>query len=347
MARVVRIPSRALPAALSLGVLLLPMLLLLLDGAAEQTTRSASGAGEDSNDEAKRSDEHRPPPNERAQVDIREEIREIDKALSHLEELLQSATKEDATNTLKNIRDELERMANHLAPPISVRGIPVGTPTGTPGGTAGDQVLIDIRDALKSIATVLSEPPELTIKADDMHIKQHLESVSEDVLKSIGQVLESLDVTVSVQGEETGRGCRIEQLTPLVEFPEAEHIPMDANCQNVAAEFLDQVGDRGLSHLVLVGRADRVPFADPRYGGNRGLAQARARWVHECLRRELPNRAAGPEHLREVFDVLENRTMLLSAGPLHVPACWAGKDCDPEVRQRDRSVDLFACLEDT
>ena len=135
-------------------------------------------------------------------------------------------------------------------------------------------------------------------------------------------------------------GCRVEQLTSMDFFPNKKH-EHPKQCEGVAEQFEKDLNKRRLSHLVLVGRADRMPFDDVRYGGNRGLAQARAKWMHGCLRDRFDNRAGN------LAEVLEKRTMLLSAGPLHAPACseeGADPDCDEEERGSDRGVDVFACL---
>ncbi len=171
--------------------------------------------------------------------------------------------------------------------------------------------------------------------------------MNEDVLTSIREILEPMAITVNVRGDGPGLGCRLVELAPVMAFPIAGHElkTETETCEKVAANFWEQLDGRRLSHLVLVGRADRMPFGDARYGGNRGLAQARASWVHECLRRNPPGTEA-KHPAGHILDVLENRTMLLSAGPLHVPACRADADCDPDGRARDRGVDLFACLDE-
>ncbi len=94
-------------------------------------------------------------------------------------------------------------------------------------------------------------------------------------------------------------------------------------------------GEKGqLKALVLLGRADRRPFSDAEYGGNRGLAEARARTVWEKFRKY--------PHLPEVLD---RRTMLIGTGPLNVPRPEkiTGPN-DDQMRRADRGVDVFACL---
>ncbi len=89
-----------------------------------------------------------------------------------------------------------------------------------------------------------------------------------------------------------------------------------------------------LSQLLLIGRADRIPFDSPRYGGNSGLAQARAAWLHEKLR-----------HIDSSVDqdVFDKRTILLASGPLNVPCDDTECKHDQSQRREDRSVEVFAC----
>ena len=188
-------------------------------------------------------------------------------------------------------------------------------------------------------------------------------------MEAFGDALASSSVTVNVWGSGTADAnpCRLRKLATIRGFPVANHVPTalackgtgsenaavsgldnkDCPCRRVAASVLNQLSGRPLSHLIFVGRADRMPFADVSYGGNRGLAQARAKWVHSCLRDELLGRAADSAEGERIVEALENRTLLLSAGPLEVPApCTAGEDCDTVARCKDRSVDVFACLEE-
>ena len=77
-----------------------------------------------------------------------------------------------------------------------------------------------------------------------------------------------------------------------------------------------------------------MPFASPEYGGNSGLAQARAAWLHEKLRQA---------DFAIDQDVLDKRTILLASGPQNVPQC-VGTSCDDgSQRREDRSVEVFAC----
>lgn len=117
-----------------------------------------------------------------------------------------------------------------------------------------------------------------------------------------------------------------------------------------AKQYLSKRIDRNLflskanvfQQLMLVGRVDITPLNEKtrrRYGSNNGLAQARAKWVLDELveKWELNN--------TEKAAALRERTILLSAGPLHV----GGKDSEKEQevsekdRAKDRSVEVWAC----
>ena len=91
----------------------------------------------------------------------------------------------------------------------------------------------------------------------------------------------------------------------------------------------------GFQQLMLVGRVDITPLNDEtrrRYGSNNGLAQARAKWVWDELVKEW--RLADSEKK----EALRERTILLSAGPLHV-----GENVEETDRAKDRSVEVWAC----
>lgn len=95
-----------------------------------------------------------------------------------------------------------------------------------------------------------------------------------------------------------------------------------------------------LQQLMLIGRVDITPLNDEtrrRYGSNNGLAQARAKRVWDGLVEKW--KLDEPEKLDEPKKkALLERTILLSAGPLHV-----GKDVEDTDRAKDRSVEVWAC----
>lgn len=265
-------------------------------------------------------------------VRIDAETRRIKERLTRLIESLQSSA--GADGALIGIRDELGLIAERLSPPIRVQGRGLGKTEG--------------------------------VTLDGVLVRNRLESLSEDVVASLREALASVSVTVNVQDDGSGaNACHLLQLAPVRGFPIEEHEPrapgyegiglehpaaveaQDSQriCEYVATTFWEQLKGHPLSHLVLIGRADRMPFENARYGGNRGLAQARANWVHQCLRRELPKLTNDTATVGRIVDVLDNPTMLLSAGPLHVPACHSDENCDAKARSLDRGVDVFACLE--
>lgn len=92
--------------------------------------------------------------------------------------------------------------------------------------------------------------------------------------------------------------------------------------------------------LMLVGRADITPLSENQrkyYGSNNGLAQSRAKWVRDQLVEKLKWKLGEPEK-----KALRERTILLSAGPLHV---GQGGEDPTEIKNRakDRSVEVWAC----
>ena len=242
------------------------------------------------------------------------------------------------------------------APPVVVV---VGEGSGDPPSgcdlSGVTTALRDIRDEVNGVADHLRRGIKVEARCECGPDDGVLERIEERLGVLIGQLSPPIEVTVTNSGGGVdGVGhCQLAEFAPVRGFPVGGHEPKTAGgplgCGAVATGFLQELGGRRLGHLVLVGRADRMPLVGAegaRYGGNRGLAQARAAWVRDCLRQELPLRmdAGRSAHL---VDVLENRTILLGGGPLHVPACCEGPKCDPESRHRDRSVDLFACLNDS
>ena len=82
--------------------------------------------------------------------------------------------------------------------------------------------------------------------------------------------------------------------------------------------------------LLLIGRVDITQLTDEKrkpYGSNSGLAQARAKWILEKLKKRFPEHQSTLE-----------RTILLSAGPLHT-----GEEATEINRAKDRSVEVWAC----
>ena len=148
-----------------------------------------------------------------------------------------------------------------------------------------------------------------------------------------------------VDGAGLGRGCRLEYIDRVKGFPVGKHdwdgetVPESTGIARLHATLEDHAAARRLNSLILIGRADRVPLGNElreRYGSNAGLAQARATWLSQELRNTVGESSA------------TRRPILLSAGPLHVPprTCNnADDDCDAKHRERDRSVEVFACLE--
>ena len=152
----------------------------------------------------------------------------------------------------------------------------------------------------------------------------------------------------NVEGAEIvvrGDACEMQWVGRVCGFEvrESDDTAADESLNKSLEEAKHQLGSwgehDGLKWLMLLGRADRTAFADQTFGGDRGLAQARARWLLE----ELRNAFRDVPHIAEVLD---RRTMLIGTGPLNVPAncSWDDPDCDDRQRRGDRSVDLFACV---
>ena len=240
---------------------------------------------------------------------------------------------------LADIRSEIERIGQLLS--RLVKTLEVVSAAGR------TEALIVIRERIAALIERLAAPVGGGGGGGELVVRHHIESVSKDVMADLRAALASIEIDLEVGGGGSG-GCQLADLGPVGGFEVGEHWLRDeaAACGEVRLNVERQLDERVPSHLILVGRADRTPFRSPRYGGNRGLAQARAKWVHRCLLGELPHsagRAARP--LPRIDPVLKHRTVLLSAGPLNVPACPEDGDCrDAEARADDRSVDVFACL---
>lgn len=91
--------------------------------------------------------------------------------------------------------------------------------------------------------------------------------------------------------------------------------------------------------LMLIGRVDITPLNKNQgkyYGSNNGLAQSRAKWVLDKLVKKL-----GLTDSKKAA-ALRERTILLSAGPLHV---GQGEEDPTEIKNRakDRSVEVWVC----
>ena len=98
-----------------------------------------------------------------------------------------------------------------------------------------------------------------------------------------------------------------------------------------------------LQQLMLIGRVDVTPLNEERrgrYGSNNGLAQARAKWVRDELVEKLKTKWKLDDP--EKKEALRERTILLSAGPLHV-GTNDKKSVPEEERKLDRSVEVWVC----
>ena len=203
------------------------------------------------------------------------------------------------------------------------------------GSEATARALQEIAGAAKELASALAPPLKVEIDGAEGCTPETCAPpifVAGDLHWSTGERTEW-----TAQGE----ACEMEWAGRVCGFGERQADETEAADQLATsmARVKERMGDWAaagrLKGLVLLGRADRTGFAGPEYGGNRGLAQARARWVMEQL-----------GSIDGIEDVLSRRTILTSSGPLNVPVHCPehNADCDSQARSRDRSVDLFACL---
>lgn len=228
--------------------------------------------------------------------------------------------------------------------------------------TGGDQ---DLVEAVNGLARAIT-PLKVELSVDGINVKPFLAiskavaSIAEGLKSPVDVRVSGLDgcasgdcqTSVFVAGdlnwpneptETQAEACQLAWVGRVCGFGVAEVDEHDADdllessFGSVKTRIKAWGDEGGLKWLALVGRADRMAFIDQGYGGNRGLAQARARWVHG----ELGKLEGAPV----VADVLKARTLVISAGPLNVPCVADGANCDDtDVRLRDRSVDVYACV---
>ena len=130
--------------------------------------------------------------------------------------------------------------------------------------------------------------------------------------------------------EEDDKGCKKEN---------GKETPSELVILDQLTRYRHSLFEAGtLQQLMLIGRVDITQLDEDQrkyYGSNNGLAQARAKWVLDELveKWELNN--------TEKAAALRERTILLSAGPLHVGQ--GEEDPTDTNRAKDRSVEVWAC----
>ena len=129
--------------------------------------------------------------------------------------------------------------------------------------------------------------------------------------------------------EEDAEGCKKENGNE----PPSELVIPDELLRDLRSLF--EAGT--LQQLMLVGRVDITQLDENQrkyYGSNNGLAQARAKRVLDELVEKWASNNTEKKALLE-------RTILLSAGPLHV---GQGEEYPTDTeRAKDRSVEVWAC----
>ena len=128
------------------------------------------------------------------------------------------------------------------------------------------------------------------------------------------------------------------KVTTIWPFPKEEHeLEQNSDGQKqLNALFIEmekKFAESTLGQLILVGRSDARPVCKQTlalYGSSSGLAQGRAKWIWD----ELVKKFTTPEQKK----ALQERTLLLSAGPLYVRG-----EASEMNRAKDRSVEVWAC----
>ena len=257
---------------------------------------------------------------------------------------------------LKDIHQTLQDLLNRTQEPVKVE---VVFPDGCeqedcPPSPKDSEVLEKIHGTLQELVTGTKQPVKVEIVSQEGCGQGDCPPsifVQGDLNWSKTQVTELVDGAEGCNLKWIGRVCGfgaessewISEQTPDQESEQASQSTKDEEL--LTDSFQDVVGNlksvgsgRQLNWMVLLGRSDPLPFGKPQYGGNWGLAPARAREVHKQLRASLGN-------VGNHAEVLDQRTMLIGTGPLNVPlddSCISDPDCD--ARKRDRGVDVFACV---
>ncbi len=187
-----------------------------------------------------------------------------------------------------------------------------------------------IPDAIKSLDPLEVNTPDL--KEISEAIKEHTTEIS-DAIRGLN--ISCPGVPNPVQPH-CPRGWK--KATTIWPFPKEEHElkPNSDGQKQLDALFIEmeqKFVESTLGQLILVGRSDAKPVCKQTlalYGSSNGLAQGRAKWIWD----ELAKKFTTPEQQKG----LQDRTLLLSAGPLHVRG-----EASEMNRAKDRSVEVYAC----
>ena len=175
--------------------------------------------------------------------------------------------------------------------------------------------------------SITVDPPSITVLSNpDL---SGVVGTIEDNTKKIVTAIQELDIPPKVQSDCASGWDKVAAIGP---FRKEEHELLERGEE--LAPFITQIKryfeNKTLQQLMLVGRSDVTPLCKRTlalYGSNSGLAQARAKWILDELKKKFPKQKEKLE-----------RTILLSAGPRYV------RDEATEInRAKDRTVEVYAC----
>ena len=217
-----------------------------------------------------------------------------------------------------------------------------------------DPDLANIAGAIKSLNRLEVETPDLKGIPDAIRSLDPLEVNTPD-LKEIPKAIKEHTTEISDAIRELNLSCPgdpkpvrspvpthcpqgWEKVTTIWPFPKEEHeLKPNSDGQkqlnDLFADMEQKFAESTLGQLILVGRSDAKPVCKQTlalYGSGNGLAQGRAKWIWD----ELVKKFTTPEQQK----ALQDRTLLLSAGPLHVRG-----EASEMNRAKDRTVEVYAC----
>ena len=201
--------------------------------------------------------------------------------------------------------------------------------------------LNNIPGAIKSLNPLAVKNPaqDGVIPAIGKNTEQISEAVRENTTE-ISAAIRGLNISCPRDPDSVQEHCPLgwEKVTTIWPFPKEEHeLEQNSDGQKklnrLFTEMEEKFGASTLGQFILVGRSDARPVCKQTlalYGSSNGLAQGRAKWIWD----ELVKKFTTSEQQKALHD----RTLLLSAGPLHV------RDEASEMnRAKDRAVEVYAC----
>ena len=175
--------------------------------------------------------------------------------------------------------------------------------------------------------SITVDPPSITVLSNP-DLSGVVGAIGDNT-KKIVTAIQELDIPPKVQSDCASGWDKVTAIGP---FRKEEHELLERGEE--LAPFITQIKryfeNKTLQQLMLVGRSDVTPLCKRTlalYGSNSGLAQARAKWILDELKKKFPKQKEKLE-----------RTILLSAGPRYV------RDEATEInRAKDRTVEVYAC----